>query len=181
MAKYGIDFGHNCPPDTGCAGLRQEDELIMLVGNQVTQKLRLLGHKVVECLPIKATTVKNSLEQRAQIANNAKVDVFASIHFNCFNKSANGTEVHAISVAGLKIAQRVVSAIAELGFVNRGVKSDKFKVLRETNAPAILIECCFCDSPIDMKIFDAEKMSDAIVLGLTGKLPAPDQLSLMIE
>jgi N-acetylmuramoyl-L-alanine amidase len=32
--------------------------------------------------------------------------------------------------------------------------------------PAILIECCFVDSVIDMKLLDAEKMATAIAKGL---------------
>jgi N-acetylmuramoyl-L-alanine amidase len=34
--------------------------------------------------------------------------------------------------------------------------------------PAILVECCFIDSASDMKIFDADKMAEAIKVGLIG-------------
>jgi len=34
--------------------------------------------------------------------------------------------------------------------------------------PAILIECCFVDSTADMNLFDAEKMAEAIKVGLIG-------------
>lgn len=34
--------------------------------------------------------------------------------------------------------------------------------------PAILIECCFCDSTADMNLFDAERMAEAIKVGLIG-------------
>jgi N-acetylmuramoyl-L-alanine amidase len=34
--------------------------------------------------------------------------------------------------------------------------------------PAILIECCFVDSQADMALFDAEKMAEAIKVGLIG-------------
>ena len=34
--------------------------------------------------------------------------------------------------------------------------------------PAILIECCFVDSKADMNLFDAEKMAEAIKVGLIG-------------
>jgi N-acetylmuramoyl-L-alanine amidase len=37
--------------------------------------------------------------------------------------------------------------------------------------PAILVECCFIDSSKDMNLFNAEAMANAIVKGLTGKVP----------
>ncbi|MDF5730554.1 MAG: hypothetical protein PUP92_21660 [Rhizonema sp. PD38] len=61
--KFGIDFGHNCPPDTGASGIQQEDDVIKAVGTILTQKLRTAGHEVVNCTPRSATSVTNSLHQ----------------------------------------------------------------------------------------------------------------------
>lgn len=47
--RYGIDIGHNCPPDTGARGIRFEDDLTKEVGNLVIAKLKSLGHQVIEC------------------------------------------------------------------------------------------------------------------------------------
>ena len=170
--KYGIDIGHNAPPDTGASGIRQEDDLTRDVGLRVISKLRTLGHQVVNCTPQRASSVTNSLWQRTNRANVNRVDAYVSIHFNAFNRSANGTEVFATSSAGRRLANPVVNEIAKLGFFNRGVKNGAhFYVLRHTIAPAILVECCFCDSRVDMDRFDAEKMATAIVTGLTGQAP----------
>ena len=38
--------------------------------------------------------------------------------------------------------------------------------------PAILVECCFVDSRADMAMFDAEKMAEAIKVGLIEETPA---------
>ncbi len=168
MTKFGIDVGHNCKPDTGAVGIKTEDSLIMDVGNRVIEKLEALGHEVVLCKPAKATSVRHSLGQRVAIANDNDVDYFVSIHFNAFNCKAHGAEVFAISQAGRNLAQKVLSEIIELGFFNRGVKDgSKLFVVKNTSAPAILIECAFCDSARDMKLFDAEKMAEAIARGLT--------------
>ncbi|WP_066380881.1 N-acetylmuramoyl-L-alanine amidase [Anabaena sp. CA = ATCC 33047] len=170
--KYGIDMGHNCPPDTGARGIKVEDILTIDVGNRVISKLRALGHEVISCNPERASSVRDSLSQRCNKANAARVEVFVSIHFNAFNGRANGTEVFAASEAGRRIAQPVLNEIVKLGFFNRGVKSGSHLfVLRNTNMPAILVECCFIDSQKDMNIFDAEATANAIVKGLTGKLP----------
>ncbi|ALB43177.1 MULTISPECIES: N-acetylmuramoyl-L-alanine amidase [Nostocales] len=169
--KFGIDIGHNCPPDSGAGGIKSEDKLTMEVGNKVIAKLESLGHTVISCKPNSASTVNQSLGSRCEKANNNRVDFFVSIHFNAFNGQANGTEVFAISDAGKKVAQKVLDEIVKLGFFNRGVKSGShLYVLKRTNMPGILIEGCFIDSAKDMQIYDGEAMANAIVAGLTGKV-----------
>ncbi|MTJ54141.1 cell wall hydrolase [Anabaena sp. UHCC 0253] len=171
--KFGIDIGHNCPPDTGANGIKSEDRLTTEVGNKVIDKLKSLGHTVIPCKPNSARTVSQSLGSRCNIANSNRVDVFVSIHFNAFNGKANGAEIFAMSDAGRKIAQPVLNEIIKLGFFNRGVKNGSHLfVLRRTNMPGILVECCFIDSAKDMQIYDGEAMANAIVAGLTGKVAA---------
>ncbi|MCC5606209.1 N-acetylmuramoyl-L-alanine amidase [Nostoc sp. CHAB 5834] len=171
--KFGIDSGHNCPPDTGARGIKVEDNLTLDVGNRVIAKLRALGNEVVVCKPSSASTVRDSLSKRCSIANASRVDIFVSIHFNAFNRQANGTEVFATSENGRRIAKPVLDEIVKLGFFNRGVKSGShLYVLKNTDMPAILIECCFIDSQKDMNLYNPEAMANAIVKGLTGKLPS---------
>ncbi|KAF3888077.1 N-acetylmuramoyl-L-alanine amidase [Tolypothrix bouteillei VB521301] len=166
--KIAIDIGHNCPPDTGARGIQIEDKLTLDVGTKVISKLKDLGHEVVSCKPSQADTVRESLAKRCETANNAQADTFVSIHFNAFNGQAYGTEVYAMSDAGRKIAQSVLNEIAKLGFVNRGVKDGShLYVIKNTNMPAILVECCFIDSQKDMNLLDTDTMSSAIVKGIT--------------
>ncbi len=167
--KFGIDIGHNCPPhDTGATGIKQEDALTKAVGTQLIQKLRAAGHTVIDCTPTSASSVNDSLRQRVNKANNNNVNVFVSIHFNKFNAKVNGTEIFATSNTSKGIAQSVLKEILKLGFNDRKVKNAGFFVLKNTQMPAILIECCFCDAKVDMDRFDAEKMAEAIKDGLIG-------------
>ena len=182
--RFGIDIGHNSPPDTGANGIKNEEDLTFDVGNRVMGKLKDLGHQVVNCKPAKSYSVGNSLRQRCAKANESKVDVFVSIHFNTFNGFANGSEVFSISETGKKISKSVLDEISKIGFFNRGVKNGSHLfVLKNTNMPGILIECCFIDSAKDMKLFNSESMANAIVKGLTGKLSStpviwvPDETS----
>ncbi|ADI65199.1 N-acetylmuramoyl-L-alanine amidase [Trichormus azollae] len=169
--KFGIDMGHNCPPDTGAKGIKLEDNLTVEVSTKVIAKLRSLGHEAISCKPDRADSVSQSLGRRCNIANRNKVDIFVSIHFNAFNGQANGTEVFAQTDAGRKIAQPVLNEIRKLGFFSRGVKNGShLYVIKNTNMPAILIECCFIDSAKDMQLYDGEAMASAIVTGLTGKV-----------
>lgn len=174
MTTFGIDPGHNSPYDGGAVGIKSENSLILEVTRRVIPKLKTLGHVVIDCSPQQTvTSLRSSLRQRTNRANKFDVDVFVSVHFNAFNRRAHGTEVLYISAAGKRLAAPVVKEISKLGFTNRGLKyRDNLHVLRATNAPAILIECCFCDSARDMRLFDAEKMANAIVRGLTGQDPS---------
>lgn len=170
--RFGIDIGHNCPPDTGARGIKFEDNLTVDVGNRVIAKLRALGNEVIECKPDKASNVRESLKRRCDRANSAKVDIFVSIHFNAFNQQANGTEVFTVGERGRKIAKPVLDEIVKLGFFNRGVKNGSHLfVVRNINMPGVLVECCFLDSKKDMGLFNPEAMANAIVKGLTGELP----------
>ena len=167
--KFGIDMGHNCPPhDIGASGVRQEDVVIKEVGTRLIAKLAAAGHSVINCTPTSAVSVNDSLRKRANKANSNNVDIFVSIHFNAFNTKAMGAEVYGISQTSQAIAKSVLTEIVKLGFKNRGVKNTRFSVLVNTSMPAILIECCFVDSQADMALFDAEKMAEAIKVGLIG-------------
>ena len=168
--KFGIDIGHNCPPDTGAVDIKREDDLTKDVGTRLMAKLSAAGHSVINCTPSTATTVGESLGQRVNKANANQVDIFVSIHFNAASHTFNprGTEIYAISNAAKGIAQPVLKEITKLGFKNRGIKNTSFFVIKNTSMPAILIECCFVDSEADMALFDAEKMAEAIKVGLIG-------------
>lgn len=169
--KFGIDIGHNCPPkDIGAVGIKKEDNLTKDVGTRLIQKLSAAGHSVINCTPSTAATVGESLRKRVNKANANQVDIFVSIHFNASSPTPNprGTEIFAISNAAKGIAQPVLNEIVKLGFKNRGIKNTAFFVLKHTSMPAILIECCFVDSQADMNLFDAEKMAEAIKVGLIG-------------
>lgn len=170
--KFGIDIGHNCPPkDIGAVGFKKEDALTKDVGTRLMKKLAAAGHSVVNCTPNAAATLNDSLRKRVNKANDNRVDIFVSIHFNANAKTDKpmGTEIYAISNAARGIAQPVLTQIVTLGFKNRGIKSKGFFVIKNTTMPAILIECCFVDSKADMNLFDAEKMAEAIKVGLIGK------------
>ena len=165
--KFGIDIGHNCPPDTGATGIRFEDDLTMQVGQKVIAKLKQLGNVTIGCTPKFASSVLNSLYMRCATANSNNVDLYVSIHFN--SGGGSGTEVYAISSKGYEVAENILNNIVKLGYINRGVKDGSWLyVLKNTKAVAVLVECAFVDSVQDMNGFDADKMANAIVTGITG-------------
>ncbi|NJN13234.1 MAG: N-acetylmuramoyl-L-alanine amidase [Richelia sp. RM2_1_2] len=189
--RYGIDIGHNSPPDTGAVG-GYEDELNLELANKVIVKLALFGDEALIVNPKgRVRSVNESLKIRCENANAAKVERYVSFHFNAFNKKARGVEIYYASTAGMRIAKPVLEEICKLSdnsgrrFTNRGIKKTSlFQVLNGTNAPAILIETCFCDNPEDMEIYreiGSDRVATAIVKGLTGQNPKfDDQPSLYI-
>lgn len=178
--RYGIDIGHNAPPDTGAMS-GYEDELNKELGLKVAAGLASLNHNAIIVNPgTRVWSVGHSLRMRCDNANAAKCDRFVSFHFNAFNTRALGTEVYYLSQAGYRMAKPVVDEICNLNvgkyqFFNRGAKrTSYFQVLNNTNMPAILIETAFCDNPNDMRAYEAigsDAVAAAIIRGLTGKNP----------
>ncbi|GFZ33933.1 hypothetical protein CSC2_44590 [Clostridium zeae] len=166
--KVAIDIGHNNDYDSGATGIRQEDAMTKEVGDKVINKLKNLGYTVIDTLPSSATSTSDSLIQRSNYANENEVGRFVCVHFNVFNGQAHGSEVfyQTNSDISKNLAQTILNNLVNLGFTNRGIKTDNLSVLRNTTAPAVLIEGCFIDNTDDMQRYDAEKMSSAIVDGI---------------
>lgn len=167
--KIAIDLGHNVRGDRGAAGIKQEDDLIFDVGHKLIRLLESEGHYVFVTTPSRANSVIHSLQQRVATANSKGCDLFVSLHFNAFNRMAHGSEVYAISVRAQQMGAKILNEICKLGFFNRGVKKRNFYVLRHTKMPAVLVECCFCDSVRDMEKYDPVQMAIAIKNGIVGE------------
>ena len=58
--------------------------------------------------------------------------------------------------------------VKTVGWKNRGVKTGNFYVLKNTKAPAVLIELGFCDSKADMDLWNTETICKAIFKAITG-------------
>lgn len=173
--KFNVHGGHN-KYSTGASGVLNELTEDRKVKDLVISKLRALGHTVYDCTDDSGTSQNKNLKNIVAKCNAHSVDIDVSIHFNAGakdsygNSKTTGTEVYYYSSKGKAYAEKVVNAIAELGFKNRGAKkSTSLYVLKNTNSPAILIECCFVDDKDDANLYNAEKMASAIVKGLTGK------------
>ena len=166
-----IDIGHNVPYDTGAVGIRREDNLNMLVGNALISKLRERGIKVVNCTPNTAKSLNDSLYQRVITANNCGATLFVSIHHNAC-PGGYGAEVLCIKnnyQDGLstKVGEAILNELGSIGLKNRGVKDRRdLYVINNTSMPALIIECAFVDSSLDMANYNPEKTAAAIYKGI---------------
>lgn len=174
-----VHAGHNPSGAIGCGavGILDESRENRIVKDLVINKLRNNGHTVYDCTIDNGTSQRDVLKKIVSKCNAHTVDLDISIHFNSGARDANGngvttgTEVFVFSSMSKAkaYAQNVVNAISSLGFKNRGVKySTRLYVLKKTKSPSMLIECCFVDDNDDAKLYNSDKMAQAIVKGITG-------------
>lgn len=165
-----FDAGHNCTPDTGATGIRQEDALTKEVVGLIIPKLRALGHNAVDCTPYGQVfnNVGESLQFRCDKANASGSELHGCIHFNC--GGGKGVEVYAVSAKGREYAKKICDEMELLGYTNRGVKDGShLYVVNRTNMPCVLVECSFVDSIEDMNRYNANDIASAIVKAITGQ------------
>lgn len=176
----GIDKGHAINGSRGASGLLDEVNENRKIGNRLIEILREKGHTVVDC---SCDTAKDSSTQLAGIrqrANAQKLDLFVSIHLNAGGGHGTETYVYNGSSASHKAKAKAINdaVVSSCNFRNRGVKEANYYVLRETVAPAVLVEVCFVDSSEDKSKLNTEAVAKALFKGITGTdyiPPAPAQ------
>lgn len=181
-----VHAGHN--PDgkvaCGAVGFIKESTENRNVKNEVIRLLKALGHTVYDCTVDNGTSKEDVLKKIVTKCNAHDVDLDVSIHFNAGagdsagNGVTTGTEVYIYNTnsKAKPYAQKVANSIAALGFKLRddAVKDDVknasyLYVLKNTKAPAMVVECCFVDDKDDVALYDYKSMAEAIVYGITGQ------------
>jgi len=112
------------------------------------------------------------LAPRVEMAQQAKVDLFVSIHANSIDgrPDVNGLETYHYN-RGELLARTIHNSILQsIDIRDRGVRSARFYVLRNNSMPAVLVETGFVTSPTEApKLADPayqQKMADAIANGV---------------
>jgi N-acetylmuramoyl-L-alanine amidase len=158
MARLCFDYGHGGKDGGASYKGRKESDDVLSLGKAVAAEIRKYGVIVDET---RTSDVYVSLGARSSFENKKEYDYIISFHRNAYKpEKAKGVETYVYTKTGSKaksLAQKVQSALVGVGFVNRGVKSANFHVLRETKSPAILIEAGFIDSSADNNIFDSKR------------------------
>jgi len=178
--RINVHAGHNPAGKVACGavGLINESTENRRVKDEVIGQLRQLGHTVYDCTVNDGTGQKDVLNKIVAKCNAHAVDLDVSIHFNAEakdergNGKTTGVEVLLYSSASKAYnrAEEVCKAIASVGFKKRGLKyRPDLYVLKNTTAPAMLVECCFVDDKDDVQLYDYRSMASAIVFGITGQ------------
>lgn len=110
----------------------------------------------------------DTVAQEVAECNRFAPDLAVDIH----NNAGGGDGVEAFYTrsggTGKKLAENILAQIAKLGQRSRGAKtrtnssgSDYYAFIRETKAPAVIVECAFVDSD-DIALIDAEAKRVAV-------------------
>ena len=128
----------------------------------------------------------DELTQRIRECNAFDPDLALDIHNNA--GGGDGAEVyhHFGGGTGKVLAQNILEEITAIGQNSRGAKirlndagTDYYGFIRQTNAPAVIVECAFLDNAKDLQIIDTaaeqETMGTAIAKGILKTLNIPFQ------
>ncbi len=178
MKKYNVHAGH-CPQGQGAygaVGIIAESVENRKVKDKLIANLRGNGNTVYDTTCNFGTSIGGCLNYIVGQCNSHSVDLDVSIHLNAGRNDYKGDGktcgvevlVYDTKGASYPIALRICEEISkEFGYANRGVKvRPDLCVLRETNAQALLIECCFVDDKDDTDKWDANRCADAIARGM---------------
>lgn len=167
-----LDPGHGGrdPGAVGIGGMEEED-IVLDVSQQVAQLLEQQGVQVVMT---RNADVEVDLAPRVQIAERANATIFVSIHANALSMSrpdVNGIETFYASSAGARLGRVIHDNMVPVsGMRDRGLKSARFYVIRNTSMPAVLLELGFVTGAEDApRLADPQwraRMSAAIARGI---------------
>ncbi len=169
--KIMIDAGHNGVTDPGAVFQdRKESTDALRLALAVGKILEKNGYDVAYT---RTGEIPQTVQQKAQLANQAQADLFLSIHRN---KSANPGQYNGVQTLiydweGWKpqMAKAINQNLEALGFRNISVETrPNLAVLRRTKMPALLVEAGFIDSEKDNQLFDTrlQEIAQAIADGV---------------
>jgi N-acetylmuramoyl-L-alanine amidase len=167
-----LDAGHGGgdPGAVGIGGLREKDIVLPIT----LQVARLLEQQGVQVVLTRTDDREIDLEPRVQIAERARGNIFISIHANAISMDrpdVNGIETYYASEAGARLG-RVIhdSMVRNTGLNDRGLRSARFYVIRNTSMPAVLLETGFVTGAQDAAFLRSsqgqERMAFAIAQGI---------------
>jgi N-acetylmuramoyl-L-alanine amidase len=139
-----IDPGHGGrdPGSVGIGGLHEAD-IVLEVGQKVAE---ILEEEGIQAVLTRSSDVEIDLQPRVDTAEQANATLFVSIHANAIDLSrpdVNGIETYYYS-SGEGLAEVLHGAVLQgTGARDRGIRSARFYVLRETSMPAVLVEIGF--------------------------------------
>lgn len=163
MKAY-LDAGHG-GKDTGAIGVNNESESnnVLYLAKKVNEELNRRGHvtrmsRMSDTYPpSNYVSQSESLNWRAEDANNFDADVYISFHMNSYkDSSANGIEVlygRNASQTSKDLASYMCNSLAGIGFKKRGAKEQGATVLEKTNMPAITLENGFITNAHDLELY----------------------------
>jgi N-acetylmuramoyl-L-alanine amidase len=189
VRKITIDMGHG-GNDPGAIGkISKEKDLTLKIGLRLAQHLRAKGYQVSLT---RSKDIQIPLKQVGVLQRRSRSDLFVSIHINsAADKKVSGIETYCLTPAGavssnggkadktvypgntrdganMLLAWMIQSSLLKYTQANdRGVKRARFAVLKDIDAPGVLVEVGFISNPAEEKKLNDPEYVDKIVSGIT--------------
>lgn len=180
--KVFISAGHG-GSDSGAVGNGfKEKDLNLSIALACGNYLKSRG---VEVQMSRVKDENDDLNQEARESNAFGPDLTVSIHNNA--GGGDGVEAWYSIVGGLgkTCAENILAEVVKIGQNSRGAKTrkgsngrDYYGFIRQTKAPAVIVECAFIDNATDIQIINTESkrvvMGEAIAKGILKTLGIAD-------
>ncbi|MBD2845091.1 N-acetylmuramoyl-L-alanine amidase [Paenibacillus sp. IB182496] len=164
--KVVIDAGHG-DHDPGAASVtkRAEKEFNL----SVALKVNALLEKEPRIQPYMTRDDDTfvDLYDRAEFANDRNADIFVSIHGNSYYSHISGTETYYTHDRSRSLANVMHKHLVDAtGLPDRGVRTARFVVIRETDMPSVLLESGYLSNVTDEKVLFSEEGQNKIAKGI---------------
>lgn len=149
-----LDPGHGGDDPGAVVGETLEKDINLAIALLVREQLE--EQEGITVLMTREQDVYPSLTDRADFANRENADLFVSIHANSLEDDSYAgiiTFYHQDKRSSRAFAQAIQAAVATAsGGIDRGVRSEDYAVLRETDMPAVLVETGFMTCPEELAL-----------------------------
>lgn len=178
MSKVFIGVGHGgSDPGAVANGFREKDLnlSIALACNEA-----LVRHGIITLMS-RTSDENDSLNEEIRECNAFSPDFAVDIHNNAGGGDGAEAFYHYGGGTGKTLAENVLAEVVKIGQNSRGAKTrkgsdgrDYYGFIRETKAPAVIIECAFVDNATDLQMIDTAeeqaRMGVAIAKGILNSL-----------
>ena len=169
-----VDAGHG-GRDPGAPGLGggnlPEKQIVLMIAGQLASELSRAGAEVIMT---RRGDSYVSLDQRVEISNRNRADLFVSVHADAAgNRAATGATIFIAKQAPSKtlgLALSINRALQSAQIESRGVRREDFRVLKNSRCPAVLVESGFVTNSLEARKLNTasyrDKVARAIAIGI---------------
>lgn len=186
MAKVFLGVGHGGSDPGAVANGFKEKDLNLAIAQACNEEL--VRHGVITLMS-RTKDENDTLNEECRECNAFAPDLAVDIHNNAGGGDGAEAFHHHGGGKGKTLAENILAEVVKIGQNSRGAKTrknsagrDYYGFIRETKAPAVIIECAFVDNAKDIQIVDTaaeqKAMGQAIAKGILATLDiawkAPD-------
>lgn len=186
MAKVFLGVGHGGSDPGAVANGFKEKDLNLAIAQACNEEL--VRHGVITLMS-RTKDENDTLNEEIRECNAFAPDLAVDIHNNAGGGDGAEAFHHHGGGKGKTLAENILAEVVKIGQNSRGAKTKKnsagrdwYGFIRETKAPAVIIECTFVDNAKDIQIIDTaaeqKSMGIAVAKGILATLgiawKAPD-------